>query len=199
MAILQQVERHPNVLDRTYLKAKDQHGRKWGALISKRTMAPVGAIEPLGWTAPFMPAQQYIKWRVGEEEIGYSVFIDYDAMVRDREVALRDWNQRLVEVGFKMNGQAFDARKPTPEVLALVGPKPHPKEIPLAAQAGEPWVLGLSDRKPRWAQTFFPETVHDPLAFLQQTDDDASDDEPEAVVAPVKRGPGRPRKAASTE
>lgn len=212
MAIAQaRKEKHPQVLERTFRFALDQHGRRWGANVHGRTHDPVERVKPQGWTAPYIPAPQFVKWRYDELDGRYRIEIEYDADIRARREALTEWKKNLVRVGLQMNGSAFDARRPSPEVLQFVGPRPVPPEVPMAAKAGDRWVLGLSQAKPEWAHQFFPDVEDDDAAFLalvgdgggqaqaQVTQDPQVDEGALAAPAPVVVGAmprGRPRKAA---
>lgn len=187
-------EKNRQILTRRFLKARDQHGRIWGANIHTETQHPVDAVTPDGWTAPYLPDPKYRIWRYDMDNGGHSVFLDYDADIRDRKLALKEWTENMMRIGMQMNGSSFDARRPSPEVLHIVGPKPAAVEIPMAAQAGEPWILGRAVPKPRWAQAFFPDVAPDPLAFLKMTDDE---DETE-VAAPVAVTKAAPRKRRKT-
>lgn len=182
------MEKHPQILERTYRKAKDQHGRSWGANIHGRTHDPVDPLQAQGWTAPWLPAPKYVQWRYDAEDGRYSVVIDYARNIRDDQEALRQWNAELMRVGTAINGQTFNAARPSAEVLHRVGPKPEDPRIPMLAARGDAWLLGLSPERPAWADRLFPRVVADPLADLlamEAEDEDADEEADEEADEPV--------------
>lgn len=178
------VEKHPQVLDRKYRTAKDQHGRLWGANISGKTAEPVESLKPFGWTAPYLPAPQYVRWIDDDENGTRRVEINYQADLNDRLERLKEWTQEMWKAGRDMSKDAFNPEDPSPMVLAKVGPKPASPDIPKAIinqVEGYEWLLGLSDERPAWADTLFPPTPREDLSVFG------------AAVAAAPRV-GRPRK-----
>ncbi len=139
--------------ERRYSHFADQHGRQWGAVVDKQAGQPLGVIEPK-FTAPFMPHQSHFRFDENEPRF----VIDYPAIIAERKARLKEWEDAgytfcLAEYGDK----AIEAMAhPTPALLRYLGPKPDPFEIAEAAEAGNKWVLGLSDVVPAWAQRFIP-------------------------------------------
>lgn len=153
------VEKHPQVLDRKYRTAKDQHGRLWGGNISGKTAEPIESLKPYGWDAPYIPAPQYVRWIDDDEQGTRRVEIDYQADLNDRLAALDQWTKELWRRGSEMAKDAFDPENPSPMVLARIGPKPASPDIPKAVLNevdGYEWLLGLSDERPAWADKLFP-------------------------------------------
>lgn len=178
----------PMMRGRIYRHALDQHGRRWGAEVDKRTDDPCGPIKAL-FAAPWIPDLKYIKWEHNAEEGRFAVRIDYAGAKADRRDALKEWTKNLLQVGAQLNGQAFDPQNPTWAVLQKVGPKPQPVEIVIAAERGDPWILGLTDEMPHWAVPFFAATADDEAAFLL-AGTAAGDEDPKPARARRGRRPG---------
>lgn len=138
----------------------DQHGRPWFAVIEMGKRGPSG---PTGGTpvprfkAPVYPDQKYFRYTPKNFT---SFVIDYDAIVQERQEAERTWTRVMREIAIsKYADKALEVVKdPTPELLALTGPKPQPWQIWDAARKGNKWILGLAplDKMPPWAVPFFP-------------------------------------------
>ena len=181
------IEKHPQVLDRRYRTAKDQHGRPWGVNISGKTAEPVESLKPFGWTAPYLPAPQYVRWVDDDENGTRRVEIDYQRDLADRLAALQAWTSEMWRAGRDLSKDAFDPEDPSPMVLAKVGPKPASPDIPkaiLQRVPGHEWLLGLTDERPAWADALFPPKPAEDLSMFG-----------EAAVAAPRRG--RPKASAA--
>lgn len=140
---------------RSYAIYTDQHGRAWGANIENRTGDPCGPLEPQ-FAAPIQALDKFITVNSRQRKL----HIRYADIILDIQQANRDWEESLREYARKMYG--MDAAKmiqsPSPELLDVVGPRPHgQKEIWEAAMQGNKWILGFSSAKPAWAEEFFPD------------------------------------------
>ncbi len=157
---------------RTSTDFTDQHGRKYHANIEVKSGDPVGLIEPL-FRAPLMPHSHYLS-RVPRRP--YDVVIDYDRWKADVRTAWAEWQQAGRQTGMKLHGSAYDPNKEfTGDILDIIGPAPQRLEPVLAAQQGNRWVLGLTDRVDlRLVPYFEPEQI-DPDYSDGPPEDDFSD------------------------
>lgn len=181
---------------RSYRVFTDQHGRKWGADIEKKTQHPCGPMAPM-FQAPMFPAQKFLK--VTDAAAGL-ITIDYDAWILELQQAHLDYLAWAREEAFKMFGEmgtkALEDRHPG--LMARVGEAPEPVERVKAAKAGNRWVLGIPmpdgspAPRPAKADLYFPPAKKkeevDPLA-----DEGSSEPEVEeyAIDFPHMYAPGR--------
>ena len=156
--------------NRSYRIFTDQHDREWGADIENKTQAPCGALSAC-FRSPLRIAQKYlmlINPQAGKIEINYPLWIGelkqahtdyaYTRLMEKRRMSPANWRD------IPDNDQGL---------LDVIGEPPPPVQQVLAAQAGERWVLGLSDVKPGWADDYFPEVEEvDELAFLKGSGND---------------------------
>lgn len=134
-----------------------EQGRPYWSVIELKTRMPVGPVSPLGWSAPFMPPQQYIISGIGKatnvaasyaEGLPKSVTtdrirIDYQRMKRDDNAATLDHWRLAVNLANE-NGWDVPAYLAPMDrrLLALVGPSPRSPKIADALLSGDPWILG---------------------------------------------------------
>lgn len=164
----------PDVQDkRRFQKLLDQHGREWGATIELKTGDPTGLIDPR-FKAPLYPPPRFLKVD-SRKEYG-RVEIDYDGWIGMLRRAWEHYNTELLQAARAMYGDAaaqkVEERPLPPALLAHVGPAPEFVEPVLAAKAGDPWILGLSNVRPKWADRFMPvkakrSQASDELAFMR--------------------------------
>jgi hypothetical protein len=122
----------------------DQHGRRFAAQYDIRNSRPIGELAPVGFTPPWLPPMGKIKWE--RREGGFRFRWDYETMANelagDESVYYASVMEFMLE---HMPGQ------PIPEVGEAVpnkvlrsplGKPPLSSALPLAAAAGEPWILG---------------------------------------------------------
>ena len=143
--------------DRRYQRLKDQHGRTWGCVIELSTGDPTGPIDLLEpKSAPVLPAPRYMK--VNSKTHYGELRIDYTGWKAMQRAAWEAYDKRMLAVANEMYGDAAPEKmeqKP-PALIAAVGVPPEPMERILAAEAGDPWALGLTAVRPDWADRFFP-------------------------------------------
>ena len=168
---------HPQVNRRQYWQMEDQHGRTWGGNFDMRIQPNPGCVEaglkPDHWRAPLAVPPQYqtVKW---EPRRGPRMEIDYPRWIASQETALKVATAALHKLGHHRYGDAYDPAKPSPALLSEFGSLPAPLEPILAAQAGDPWVLGIPQPNgaaypmPAWARPFFATQTKDPLAFMRK-------------------------------
>lgn len=142
-----------NPTHRRIRRYKDQHGRMWWCQYDKRAGGPVGAIEPDGWTAPFLPAQQYIL----PDDDDNSLTIDYDTMLVDIRRARRAWFQEVAKQANDLNLPVPAEGDPVnPKIMERVGPAPHADTPWRACKAGNLFALGRSETVDIRLKPFLP-------------------------------------------
>lgn len=182
--------------ERTYL---DRHGRKWHATIELDSGGPSGPVSPVGWRDRLKTPEKYKK--ISKD--GMEISIDYAAWERDVLQRLAEWDNELRQYAMAMYGQGASQAiaNPPPELLSLVGPKPVPIELIQAARAGNKYVLGLSDRMPKWAEPFFaaparptlpkfPDAEEEELTEQLRAQYPDEDDEQQETRFPRRKGKG---------
>lgn len=144
---------------RRFNRWTDQHGRTWEGIVDIDSGGPIGPLAPVGWLAPLEPEQQYFRFSTLDNRLT----IDYNQWIKDREGALRTYRNRRARYARKLYGEQAGKMLALDEAPAEldreVGVRPQPVEPVLAAASGNRWILGLSDNKPSWAETFFPTEV----------------------------------------
>jgi hypothetical protein len=180
--------------ERRHMIYRDQHGRLWDASFDIMGMGSCGPKNPRGWRAPLVPPDAYLR---EETEKPGMFIIDYDGWINN----LKERQQAFE------NEQALwaDRLEKPPEhkaVQRMTGLGPYPFQMVQAAKAGNRWVLGKTDKVPKWAEAYRPwwdrSTITNPTPELSTEFPDAEDDHEEELelvgATPVKRGPGRPPK-----
>jgi hypothetical protein len=146
--------------DRRWQWYTDQHGRQWGATIELATGDPVGTIDLYRdgkpTEAPVMPPPQFIKAN-SKQNYG-KLEIDYTGWKSAKRQAHEDYERRVLGIAQQMykDGALRAIKEREPALYALAGIPPEPIEPILAAEAGDPWALGLSDVRPAWADKYLP-------------------------------------------
>lgn len=134
---------HPQRERRDYTEAfTDQHGRTFGAQFDKGNLKPIGELTPIGYNPPWLPPMRYIKWA----KHGFQFRWDYDTMANELASSVSEYHDDLVK--FMMEHLPHDVipkvGEPVPrKVRQVLGPPPLSPAVPLAAQAGDPWILGV--------------------------------------------------------
>lgn len=169
----------------------DQHGRAWTAVKDVFTDTNIGPLYPSGWTPVKYQGRDLLPpdnmYRFNDSKPGTFV-IDYDAWRQTLMGAHQQWAQQAGSYAAAMYGdKAMDAlENPTPALLNMLGPKPMPIELVEAMQEGNKWILGLTEKKPKWAEEFFVEA---PATVGGRKYSD--DDEMETVPPRDRDGKGR--------
>lgn len=186
--------------ERRYQRLRDQHGRLWGCVIELKTGDPSGNIDLLDpKSAPLVPPVAFLK--VDSHRNYGRLEIDYDGWIAKQDAAWDHYRSEMLRRAQDMYGDAAPQKveDPPPALIAAVGIPPQPVEPILAAQAEDPWVLGLSEDRPSWADKFFApkrdrqQARSDRLAFMQGADPQApqSDEKPfPRYVQPAGQGIG---------
>lgn len=126
---------------RVWREFTDQHGRVFGAQSDMATNQPIGEIMPQGFQAPWLPPMRFVKFsKVGDLKFRWDYTTMANELAGDTDVYYRD------AVTF-----ALENHKPEPEVGGpvdrsirfVLGKPPLSAAIPLAAEMGDPWLLGI--------------------------------------------------------
>lgn len=146
-------------------------GRQWQGNIEKKSGDFCGLPpQPFGWTPPFiewLPPPMFLRcgsrWtiqRPGETQASLlrtdELVIDYDGWINSLAESHRSWLEEYYALGAKMHGQAFDPAKPTPQLLAQIGPKPLAVEPVQAMRQGNRYALGLTTTVDERLREFHP-------------------------------------------
>lgn len=176
---------------RRELKVTDKHGRKWYMTIETKTGDPTGLIQPL-FQAPYIPDQKYLK--VNEDNPNH-LDIDYELAKADIRRARAEWEREGRQLSQKMHGSKYNPLDDfTSEVLDVIGPPPQAIEPVIAAQQGNPWVLGKTNRVDlRLVRFFEPEQLDPELRKEREPDFSKLVDTEEGLeeIPRVGRGGGR--------
>lgn len=179
---------------RRYQRFRDNHGRRWGAVIENKTGDPVGNIEPVGtkadglWRAPWMPAQKYLKLARDEDgaiEVG-RLEIDYKTMLKDAKQQKKDadeWTEFVAQAIYgEKSGEAID--NPPAQLRRYMRGRPQSPEIIVAAMNGDRWLLGFEQGEcPDYLKPYFPKYQ----AHTEDLGDDDMDLDPAFVEGLRKR------------
>lgn len=134
---------HPQRERRDYTEAfTDQHGRTFGAQFDKENLKPIGELIPIGYNPPWLPPMQYIRWA----KHGFSFRWDYESFANELAQTASEYYDDVTK--FMMEHLPHDAipraGDPVPrKVRQVLGPPPLSPAVPLAAEAGDPWILGV--------------------------------------------------------
>lgn len=128
----------------------DQHDRRYYAETEKENMRPIGEFvlaDRSGRfeTAPWNPSMTYIDW---PDRYTMDFQWRYAGLAQEWAAYTADWYslaQQLAEAAKidipEVGGDC------APKLIGLMGPPPLSPEIPLAAEAGEKWLLGVKGAK----------------------------------------------------
>jgi len=122
----------------------DQHGRRFAAQYDLANSRPIGELAPVGHNPPWLPPMRFIVWERAEG--GFRFRWDYATMANDLSGDSAEFYARVGEfMGEHMPGVEWpEVGEPIPnKVLRILGKPPLSPALPLAAEAGEPWILGV--------------------------------------------------------
>jgi hypothetical protein len=200
----------------------DQHEREWAAEMDLKTGHPCTPLVPLGWKAPVLPPPQFLRFGSGRGRP--IVTIDYRAWEEHQGRLQATWEEEVRYQAARMfpNSWAREVQARNPLIMQEAGPPPYDVTFVRACADGSRWALGLSKVEPKWLTddlkaslpkprnlmpsqskvSFFDdaepseaEDIADRMARASRFEDMDDDNEPTAAPVPVRRGPGRPRKA----
>lgn len=118
----------------------DQHGRQFYAEADALSQQPIGEMRPHGWKAEWLPASRFAKFRRdGDLHFEWQ----YHVMADELSADVASYYEAATKFALEHNlpvpdvGGVVDRR-----ISAVFGPAPLSPEIPLAAEAGDPGLLG---------------------------------------------------------
>lgn len=120
----------------------DQHGRQMEAQADIATSQPIGEFRPLGCNPPWLPPMRYAKFRAdGELTFRWA----YEELAAEWSGITAQYYEDAIKFALEHN-------KPQPEIGGpvdrsiryVLGKPPLSPAIPLAAMAGDPWILGIT-------------------------------------------------------
>lgn len=118
----------------------DQHGRQFYAEADALSQQPIGEMRPHGWKAEWLPASRFAKFRRdGDLHFEWQ----YHVMADELSADVASYYEAATKFALEHNlpvpdvGGVVDRR-----ISAVFGPAPLSPEIPLAAAAGDPGLLG---------------------------------------------------------
>lgn len=118
----------------------DQHGRQFYAEADALSQQPIGELRPHGWKAEWLPASRFAKFRKdGDLHFEWQ----YHVMADELSADVASYYEAATKFALEHNlpvpdvGGVVDRR-----ISAVFGPAPLSPEIPLAAEAGDPGLLG---------------------------------------------------------
>lgn len=123
-----------------------------GALTQSAMPMPVGDLNPMGWSAPFMPPQKYFEYAMGLAD-QVKIRINYVQMQRDDLAATNQWAERAIKEAASLRLVPLPTKR---EILAgkisweleqVVGQAPRSPKIAEACIAGDEWILGLKEAR----------------------------------------------------
>lgn len=124
----------------------DQHGRRFGAQADVRNQRPIGDLTPLGgYDPPWLPPMRYMKWAM---EGGLDFAWDYDTIAQEWAEGGSAYYSDATKFALEHNlpvpqpGGEIDRR-----IRDVFKDPPQSPAIPLAAKAGDPWILGKPGAK----------------------------------------------------
>lgn len=128
---------------RVWREFTDQHGRVFAAESDMASNQPIGELMPQGFQAPWLPPMRFAKWR-RDGDLNFRW--DYNALAAELSGATAEY---YAEVSNFMTDHM--PHEPIPEVgepvparvrRSPLGSPPLSPALPLACEAGDPWILG---------------------------------------------------------
>jgi hypothetical protein len=120
----------------------DQDGRAYTFSAENNTGMPCTIVSPK-FSAPWLPDPQYIL--VNPDNVS-ECFCDYRAVITDRMQAMREYHRRAVRKADKSGWPAPKLGEYSDDIIASCGQPPRPYQLAVAAEQGNPWILGKSKR-----------------------------------------------------
>jgi hypothetical protein len=120
---------------------RDQHGRLFQCVVDTRTGTPIGnGPQPLGWRAPWIPSQEWARYSADDP---FTFRWDYDGMLADRIAAHEVYEQQYTDFCTRHGWDPADPAKQG-QVVSVIGVRPQPIELIVAAMQGNKYLLGLT-------------------------------------------------------
>jgi hypothetical protein len=120
----------------------DQNGRKWSFPAENSTGKPCGLIEPT-FSAPYQPDAQYL---IINEENTSEMYVDWRSLIRDRIAAMKEYHAQAVQLAAKKGWEIPKLGDYSDDLIGAhpSGKPPRAYQLAVAAEQGNPWVLGFS-------------------------------------------------------
>ncbi len=123
----------------------DQHGRRFAAQYDLGNSRPIGEFLPVGHTPPWLPPMRFVQWERGEG--GFRFRWDYATMANELSGDSSVYYASVMDFMLEhMPGENIpEVGEPVPSKVlrSPLGKPPLSPALPLAAEAGEPWILGV--------------------------------------------------------
>lgn len=101
-----------------------------------------------GWDAPWIPEPKYVLLALQTVTSGNRFRFDYERMVADRKEAMTRYYTLAAREAAARNWPAPSLYGPVSfQLRAIVGNPPKSPKLPEAALAGDPWLLGFSQKR----------------------------------------------------
>lgn len=156
----------------------DQHERPYHTNIELDSGDPTGPIDPQ-FTAPLIPHQKYLEMVADDPR---RIYINYPAWKRDIREDRARWNRDARQRSQVRYGERYDSKAPiTAEIIDIIGPPPEPIEPIIAAEQGNSWVLGFTDKVDQRLAKYFDlreKREDEELDFRDEPEPDFSDTAP---------------------
>lgn len=120
----------------------DQHGRHFGAHFDRGNLKPIGEFTPIGHNPPWLPPMRFIVWASD----GFDFRWDYETMANELAADAAAYYDDVAKfmLDHLPNETVPEVGDPVPKrVRQVLGPPTLSPAIPLAAAAGDPWILGV--------------------------------------------------------
>lgn len=157
----------------------DQHNRKWHGSAEKNSGYPAGVIQPMGWSAPWLPPQGTDTFKFSKDDPSRFT-INYEFLLDERLKAVKelddDRQQKAVDRGWDPD----DPEKQEP-LDRLCGKRDaiNRPEVIVACMQGDKWILGLTERVNEKVAKYLPKKVDRKAALLSKFPDFTVQDEDE--------------------
>lgn len=121
----------------------DQHGRVFKAHADAATNQPIGEFVTEGWSAPWLPPMRYATW---ERDGDLTFRWDYASCAEDMAQTAAAYYDEAIKVAIQEHLEVPEVGGPVERrVRAVVGAPPLSAALPVSAEAGDPWVLGVAN------------------------------------------------------
>lgn len=121
----------------------DQHGRMFAAVYDLGNQRPIGEFDPVGCEPKWLPPMRFIKW---ERPGSFRFRWDYASMAAELSGDAAEYYQNVaVFITDHMPHETVPevGEAIPPKVRRILGNPPLSPMLPLACEAGDPWILGM--------------------------------------------------------
>lgn len=131
--------------NKRYGKVYDQHDRPWGGYIDNKSGYPTGVLQPVGWSAPWLPPQGTNTF-IFDRDQPNKFRINYEHLLEERMAALKEWETLRTDKAVARGWNPDDPEKQE-QLDKMVGHRSGVKapEVIAACMQNEPWILGQTD------------------------------------------------------